>query len=1074
MTTALYRRYRPESFADVIGQSHVTEPLMAALRADRVTHAYLFSGPRGCGKTTSARILARCLNCAQGPTDTPCGVCDSCRELSRNGGGSLDVVEIDAASHNGVDDARELRERAAFAPVRDRYKIFILDEAHMVTPQGFNALLKLVEEPPPHVKFIFATTEPERVIGTIRSRTHHYPFRLVPPEELTRFLEELCAREGVRVEGGVLPLVIRAGGGSVRDSLSVLDQLIAGTVGGQLDYRQAVALLGYTDETLLDQIVSAFAADDGAGVFRVVERVIEAGQEPRRFVEDLLQRLRDLLVVALTGENARDALAGLPADVFARMRDQAKALGAPALSAAADLTNEALTSMVGATSPRLHVELLCARVLLALGELQGIAPGRGDHAGRAAAGVEGRGHAPATFGQGASPAAGASRPGPAAQPAPGGHGGHPDHRLGHPDQRPGYGARPAQERPAASAPQQAAPAGMSPADVIASAAADWGDDLSQPAAPTRGRGMDDAPPAAATPAAAPSSPEPAAPRQEPPALQRGQGDQDWGTREFLPAEHGSYGGGAPAQQAGPTAGAQREPWGGEPQRRAEHHDQPAARSRFDSPQQWEERRPEPNWEQGDARTQSRGEYPAQRAAAWPTAAPAAPQHQQPAPQPVAPQQSEPQPVVQHPEPQHGTTLSDSGTAGQAEMIRARWPEVLGALRGISQVTWALVSANAHPGPVTDGTFAVHIPAPGILTAFHTRNMGQAVQQALRESLGLDLAVEGVPGGPAHPDGAGGQPHPGEARNHPGNQGHGGDAAPFVDSRAAAADEPEENGRAHGHPAPAHHEPAPRPVAAERDTENAPPAAQALPVAPARPEPAPAPALRGAPAPLAPSTPEPVAPALAPTPTPTPAPAQAPVPVAEAGVGEDDWPEVAPVGGAAARAEEAPPTPRNPFASNDLPPSVAEAAVAAIVDAWPEVPAQLSSNFAPPAPEPWAPVHDIRSGRRIDGGGGGNVVQTDGLEDQQEQAMAAHPSAARPLGVAGNSARPAGNPAAAAGNPAGGMQVGIVQPAGRGDDYDDNEISLDDPEVQMSAEAGVHVMLRVLGGQILEERDLTQN
>jgi DNA polymerase-3 subunit gamma/tau len=365
VTTALYRRYRPDTFADVVGQEHVTVPLMQALRADKVNHAYLFSGPRGCGKTTSARILARCLNCAQGPTDTPCGECDSCLELSRGGTGSVDVVEIDAASHNGVDDARELRERAAFAPARDRFKIFILDEAHMVTTQGFNALLKLVEEPPPHVRFIFATTEPEKVIGTIRSRTHHYPFRLVPPPVLTEYLQKLCDAEGVKVASGVLPLVVRAGGGSVRDSLSVLDQLMAGSGKDGVTYEGAIALLGFTDATMLDDAIDAIAAADGASLFGVVSRVIATGHEPRRFVEDLLERLRDLLVLAASGESGAKALGALPEDQLARMREQARVLGLTRASRAADLVNDALTSMVGAAAPRLHLELLCARLIAA-------------------------------------------------------------------------------------------------------------------------------------------------------------------------------------------------------------------------------------------------------------------------------------------------------------------------------------------------------------------------------------------------------------------------------------------------------------------------------------------------------------------------------------------------------------------------------------------------------------------------------------------------------------------------------------------------------------------------------------
>ncbi|MEV6955398.1 DNA polymerase III subunit gamma and tau [Streptomyces sp. NPDC051183] len=361
---ALYRRYRPESFAEVIGQEHVTAPLMQALRNNRVNHAYLFSGPRGCGKTTSARILARCLNCEQGPTPTPCGECQSCRDLARNGPGSIDVIEIDAASHGGVDDARDLREKAFFGPASSRYKIYIIDEAHMVTSAGFNALLKVVEEPPEHLKFIFATTEPEKVIGTIRSRTHHYPFRLVPPGTLRDYLGEVCGREGAKVEDGVLPLVVRAGAGSVRDSMSVMDQLLAGAADQGVTYAMATSLLGYTEGSLLDAVIDAFAAGDGAAAFEVVDRVVEGGNDPRRFVADLLERLRDLVILAAVPDAGEKGLIDAPTDVVERMQAQASVFGAAELSRAADLVNTGLTEMRGATSPRLQLELICARVLL--------------------------------------------------------------------------------------------------------------------------------------------------------------------------------------------------------------------------------------------------------------------------------------------------------------------------------------------------------------------------------------------------------------------------------------------------------------------------------------------------------------------------------------------------------------------------------------------------------------------------------------------------------------------------------------------------------------------------------------
>jgi len=368
VSLALYRKYRPSTFADVIGQEHVTTPLSNALASGAIHHAYLFSGPRGCGKTSSARIMARSLNCEKGPTPTPCGLCQSCKDLVANGPGSIDVMELDAATHGLVDDARDLRDKAFFAPVQSRYKIYIIDEAHQLGPGAANALLKVVEEPPPHVIFIFATTEPDKLISTIRSRTHHYPFRLVPPGTLATHLEKICELEGIKVAKGVIPLVVRSSGGSVRDALSVLGQLLAGAGKDGVTYEIAVKLLGYTDGALLDEAIDALAAKDGTTLFNTIDHVIESGLDPRRFTQDFLERLRDLIIIGAVKENASHVLRDFPEDQLDRMRSQANIIGAATLIRAADITSSGLTEMRGATAPRLTLELICGRILLPSGD----------------------------------------------------------------------------------------------------------------------------------------------------------------------------------------------------------------------------------------------------------------------------------------------------------------------------------------------------------------------------------------------------------------------------------------------------------------------------------------------------------------------------------------------------------------------------------------------------------------------------------------------------------------------------------------------------------------------------------
>ncbi|MGG5752688.1 DNA polymerase III subunit gamma and tau [Zafaria sp. Z1313] len=758
MSTALYRRYRPDAFADVIGQEHVTTPLMSALEKNRVNHAYLFSGPRGCGKTTSARILARCLNCAQGPTPTPCGACESCVELATGGPGSLDVIEIDAASHGGVDDARDLRERATFAPVRDRYKIFIIDEAHMVTSAGFNALLKIVEEPPEHIKFIFATTEPDKVIGTIRSRTHHYPFRLVPPEALMAYLEKLCTQEGVPVAPGVLSLVVRAGGGSVRDSLSVLDQLIAGAGPSGLDYELAVSLLGYTHASLLDDVVDAMAAQDAATVFGAVDRVIQTGHDPRRFVEDLLERFRDLIIVKAMPDNAAQIIRGLPEDQLNRMRQQATQLGQAELSRSADVTNQALTDMTGATSPRLHLELLCARLLLPASD----AGERGTNAridrierrlayGGGSATVAGPGtpEDDAGSGQGAVPSAVSESASPREQ------GAAQVREALRAARGQGGTAAPAPSRPAEEAPVAIPAAAASTAPTApavpgeAAAAPAPSSGAGHPArqapakateAPGSAQGRDVPTPGAAAPAgAAPEASTPAAPRPEP--------SPDWGgtwgavpdpgPEPKAPAASGQPTTPAPAPAAHQT-GTQGAP--GRPS--------PGAGDPADTPGSAQQRTPVAGHAgppQGPA--QQDGQAPARSgdpAGRRPVDAPgdAAPSDL-PAAAPTDAAAANP------------AQAGPGSAAGSVEMFRRAWPEIMDKLKTERKFVWMAVQPNASVAGYDGRTLTVAFANQGALTNFSSRqdNIG-LLQWCIHEVLGVKCEVVVTPGGSAPAGGSG--------------------------------------------------------------------------------------------------------------------------------------------------------------------------------------------------------------------------------------------------------------------------------------------------------------------------------
>ncbi|MGY1631464.1 DNA polymerase III subunit gamma and tau [Geodermatophilus sp. SYSU D01186] len=714
MALALYRKYRPATFAEVVGQEHVTTPLVNAVDGGRINHAYLFSGPRGCGKTSSARILARSLNCEQGPTSTPCGVCGSCVALAPDGPGSLDVIEIDAASHGGVDDARDLRERAFFAPVNSRYKVYIVDEAHMVTTQGFNALLKVVEEPPEFLVFVFATTEPDKVLPTIRSRTHHYPFRLVPPTTLRGLLEKTCAAEGVQVEPTVFPLVVRAGGGSVRDSLSILDQLLAGAGPDGVTYKSAVGLLGVTDDALLDETIDALAAHDAPGVFRAVDRVVEAGHDPRRFATDLLDRLRDLIVLDAVPDAGGNGLLDCPPDRLDLMTSQARALGSATLSRMADTVHDGLTEMRGTTAPRLLLELVCARMLLpgtddsAVATLQRLERLErrmsiaGEHAGRAGGGAIAE----------APPVAEVRRP-PVddVPPAPAPAGG-PRREF----------VRRSQATEAAAPATPAAPTPPAPAE--------------RPATPPPAERPATPPAAASAPSRPAAEPQPSAPAAARPATDDGwpattppgsgaPASRPAPVADGWPATTPPGSGGAPARKPAPPAAPEPAP--------AEERRRPrVAEGEPDIPLP-----PEPTDDE---------DWPHQPHPAAAAAAAARLEQPRPAADPApraaaesspAPRGGEPTPVVSA-EPEQSAGEGELGTAD----VRRVWPELLKVVRGHKRTTEALLkSAQVHD--LGNGTLTLAATSPALAKMLGDDLNKDVVRQSLQELLGVRWKVQVV-------------------------------------------------------------------------------------------------------------------------------------------------------------------------------------------------------------------------------------------------------------------------------------------------------------------------------------------
>ncbi|MEV8377000.1 DNA polymerase III subunit gamma and tau [Kribbella sp. NPDC056861] len=686
---ALYRRYRPETFSEVIGQDHVTVPLRNALSNNRVNHAYLFSGPRGCGKTTSARILARAINCEQGPIAEPCGVCKSCTDLARGGPGSIDVIEIDAASHGGVDDARDLRERAFFAPVESRYKIYIIDEAHMVTTQGFNALLKLVEEPPPHLKFIFATTEPEKVIGTIRSRTHHYPFRLVPPKALSNYMATLCEAEGVTIEPAALPLVVRAGAGSVRDSLSVLDQLIGGADAEGVTYRLAVQLLGFTPDSLLDGCVDGFAAHDSRAVFETIEKVIETGQDPKRFAEDLLRRLRDLVILSAVPNAVASGLIEAAEDQGERLQTQAAGIGPAELTRAADIVAAGLLEMRGATAPRLQLELICAKVLLpgADDSTNGI-QARLDRMERRLTITGGT-----TGGTTAAPAA--ALPVPDAQVT--------QQQYAAPQQPPAAGG--SQHQAGAVAANQATPlAGVSAqgaGDTQAGSSA-HAEGAAQAGGPGHAQGASSAQTAGAASAQSAGQSSAAASAQDPASAQ---GGPQSGAAQSAPPS-----GAAQSVPAVDNSGARSGAWGAEPTSSAGQGSQAAA---------------------SVTPPVASGSSQAAPAQAAPTQPPAQ----------AAPAQATPPPP---PRGAGGPAVAgtSSGSVGLID-VRRLWPEILEAVKAKRRFAWIMLSQNAQVIAIDEQTLTLGLVNAGARESFARSGSDEILREAMIATIGLNRRIEAV-------------------------------------------------------------------------------------------------------------------------------------------------------------------------------------------------------------------------------------------------------------------------------------------------------------------------------------------